>query len=103
MSATRTVKLSRPLETHKGAVTQLELREPKLRCFREYGEPFKVTATKDGQSIEHDNRVLVKFLAHMSSVDEIILDDLPATDYYAARAALVEMLLGVAGENPTAT
>lgn len=102
-TTSKTVPLSRPLQTHKGPLKEIVLNEPTLRAFRQYGEPFKVISTKEGQSIEHDNRALAQFAAHMSGHDEIVLDDLPAKDWYAVRAAVVEMLLGVAGENPIVT
>ncbi len=97
-----TVKLSKSLQTHKGEINELELNEPTARAFFDYAEPFKMKI-KDGRvEFEYNNVSTLNFMAQMSGVDMLILKDLPAKDYMAARVAVTDLILGVAGESPTA-
>jgi hypothetical protein len=97
----RTVQLNKPLTTHAGQTVALELKEPTARSFFEYNEPFKILM-KDGRvDFDYDNKAMLGFLADMSGVDQIILKDLAAKDYLAARTVATDLILGVAGdENP---
>jgi len=99
--ATIDIKLSKTLQTHKGEVNTLELKEPTARAFFDYDEPFKMKV-KDGRvEFEYNNASMLNFIAQMSGVDMLILKDLPAKDYLAARVGATDLILGVAAENPT--
>ncbi|PWB89860.1 hypothetical protein C5688_13555 [Methylocystis sp. MitZ-2018] len=100
--ASRTVPLSRELQTHKGPIKEIVLNEPTLRTFRQYGEPWKLTSNKDGHSTEFDNAALTGFLVDMSGHDVVVLETMPARDWISVRQAMVELLMGVAGDRPTA-
>jgi hypothetical protein len=97
----RTVTLTKTLETHGGKITALELKEPTARSFFEYNEPFKILM-KDGRvDFDYDNKAMLGFVADMSGVDLLILKDLAAKDYLSARTVATDLILGVAGdENP---
>ena len=43
MSKSEIVKLSQELNTHKGPMSEIELKEPLARSFRVHGEAVKVT------------------------------------------------------------
>ena len=104
---TETVTLSKPLKTHGGEVTSLTLKEPQARSFFEHGEPFKVRVISDesGDRIDFDfnNAVCKKFLSDMTGVDDIILGTLRASDFMTLRSRAAQMIIGVAGTNPSET
>ena len=102
MTSTSTVKLSSPLTTHSGPVTTITLKEPKARSFFEHGEPFKAKvqtddAGKDSIEFEYSHKVLAKFLSDMSGLDDMVLGNVVAGDYYALRNAATHLILGGAG------
>ena len=105
---TETVTLSKPLKTHDGEVTSLKLKEPEARSFFIHGEPFKVRVISDavnGDRIDFDfnNAVFKNFLTDMTGVDDILLGKLRASDFMTLRSRAAQMIIGVAGTNPTAT
>jgi hypothetical protein len=105
---TQTVKLSRPLKTHDGEVSEIKLKEPTARSFFRHGEPFKVKVLTDdkGESLvdfDFNNSVYALFLADMTGLDEIVLSGLRAVDYVGLRARASHMIMGVAGTNFTET
>ena len=100
------VKLSKPLTTHKGEVTEIELNEPTARSFVRHGEPFKTRTVNGEGEIDFANKEMMAFLADMSGIDAIILEALPAVDYFALRNAAVLLIWGTSAtgvntENPT--
>ncbi|MCW2284907.1 phage tail assembly protein [Rhodoblastus acidophilus] len=98
-----TVNLSRPLMTHKGQVTSLELREPLAGSFFDHAEPFKIRV-KDGRvDFDYDNAAMMRFLADMCGHDVTVLRGLAARDYMTVRTAVTDIILGLTGteENPT--
>jgi hypothetical protein len=106
--STETVTLSKPLKTHSGEVTSLTLKEPEARSFFTHGEPFKVRVISDevnGDRIDFDfnNAVFKNFLADMTGHDDIVLGKLRAADFMTLRSRAAQMIIGVAGTNPTAT
>jgi len=105
MSDTETVKLSRPLKTHAGEVSEITLKEPTARSFFSHGEPFKVRVLSDdkGESLvdfDFFNSVFAKFLTDMTGLDDIVLSSLRAVDYVSLRTRAAHMIIGVAGQNP---
>lgn len=104
---TETVTLSKPIKTHDGEIASITLKEPSARSFFSHGEPFKVRVVSDesGDRVEFDynNAVLKHFLADMSGHDDLVLAQLRASDYTLLRQRAVNMIVGVAGSNPTET
>lgn len=104
---TETITLSQPIKTHNGDVATITLNEPTARSFFEHGEPFKVRVISDasGDRIDFDffNGVLKRFLADMTGLDEIVLAGLRASDFMTLRSRAAQMIIGVTGQNPTAT
>ncbi len=95
------VTLTKPLTTHKGAVSTLELSEPTAKSFVTAGEPFKVRVKDDAISIDYDNRAMMAFLADMTGVDTLLLESLSAKDYVALRTKATNVIMGLAGsEDP---
>jgi hypothetical protein len=107
MTTTETVTLSQPLKTHGGDVTSLTLKEPTAKSFFDHGEPFKVRVISDdaGDRIDFEffNGVFKKFLCDMTGLDDLILSGLRASDFMALRSRAAQMIIGVTGQNPTAT
>jgi hypothetical protein len=103
---TETVKLSRPLKTHGGEVSEITLKEPLARSFFNHGEPFKVKVLTDdkGESLvdfDFFNNVIAKFLVDMTGLDDLVLSSLRAVDYMSVRTRAAHMIIGVAGNSPT--
>ena len=101
-------KLSKPIQTHGGEVSELTLREPTARSFMNHGEPFKVriiTNADDSQHVEFDfdNKIMSKFLADMieEKVDDLLLGGLRTSDYLSLRMRGAEIIIGTAGTSPT--
>lgn len=103
---TETVTLSKPLKTHSGEVTAITLKEPTARSY-DHGEPFKVRPISDdsggGFDFDFNNVVFKKFLSDMTGYDDLVLSGLRASDYLALRWRAAQMIIGVAGANPTDT
>lgn len=101
MSNTTTVKLSTPLTTHKGTISEIVLKMPTARSFRLFGNPYLIHRDPVSQKpmpVIIDEAML-KFLADASGFDELTLDDLPAPDYDALRWTMFNMINGVMGGN----
>jgi len=96
-----TVPLSTPIITHGGETKSLTIREPKYAQFRKHGEPFKARM-KDGSVVfDFNDKAIGGFLSECTGIDPILFDEVTAKDYLAARMALVNLIMGVGGENPT--
>ena len=106
-------KLSKPIVTHNGEVTELTVNEPSARPFIKYGEPFKGRwvprpTEKDPDAEEYDitydnNAVFMKFLADMiePKIDDMLLQNISASDFRVLRTLATRVLLGMATGNPT--
>ncbi|MCA1401932.1 phage tail assembly protein [Bradyrhizobium sp. BRP56] len=98
---TDTVKLSQPLKTHDGMVTELKLKPPKARLVVKYGDPFTIRPVKnakgESESFEYvyDNASMMQFAADMTGVDDIILGDLTVSDFMKLRGAITNVIMGL--------
>jgi hypothetical protein len=98
------VKLSKPLVTHKGEVSEIELKEPTCASFVKHADPFKITWDEAGRaSYDFNSKACVGFLTDMTGYDEIILGKIAAKDFMTLRYAMVGVIMGTAGANPTST
>lgn len=104
---TTKVKLSTPIHTHDGELSELTLKAPTARSFINHGEPFKVRfVTESGDTqrmeIEFNNGIMAKFLADMTveKIDDLIVGSLGATDFMLLRMSAANIILGVAGTDP---
>jgi hypothetical protein len=105
---TTKVKLSTSIYTHDGELSELTLKAPTARSFINHGEPFKVRfVTEPDESqrmeIDFDNKIMAKFLADMTveKMDDLIIGSLGATDFMLLRMSAANIILGVAGSDPT--
>ena len=100
------VTLTTPIKTHDGEVTTLKLREPKARSFFEHGEPFKMRVISEGDKdrveFDYNHKILAKFLSDMTGIDDITLGSVTASDYFLLRNAATNLIIGIAGSDPTA-
>lgn len=100
-----TFTLSGPLKTHDGDVRELKLKEPKAKLFVKYDDPFKLLPSKSGEDFLEfffNNVSMLHFLADMTGIDELILEELPTSDYYHLRQAAANIILGaVPDKNPS--
>ena len=105
MNNSTTVTLASAIKTHDGEVSSILLKEPKARSFFDHGEPFKVRVIADGDKdrveFDYDHKVLAKFLRDMSGIDEGILGNISASDYFSMRNAATNLIMGVVGKDPT--
>ena len=104
---TTTVTLSTPINTHDGEKASITLKMPRARSFFSHGEPFRVRVVTEGEAtrveIDYNHSIFAKFLSDMSGLDEGLLGNITALDYYALRSGATDLILGVAGSNPTPT
>ena len=100
-----TVTLTTPINTHDGEKTSITLKEPKARSFFSHGEPFKMRVLSEGDKdrieIDYNHSVFAKFLSDMSGLDEGLLGNITASDYFTLRNAATNLIIGVAGSSPT--
>ena len=98
-------KLSRPLRTHKGDLSELTLKEPTARSFiRAKRDPYTVKFEDDKATYTFDSAATLAFLVDMTGHDEITLEALPAADFMALRWEMVKVIamgLGGADKNPS--
>ena len=103
--ADTTVTLTTPIKTHDGEKSTITLREPKARSFFEHGEPFKMRVISEGDKdrveFEYNHKILAKFLTDMSGIDDLTLGSVSASDYFLLRNAATNLIIGIAGSNPT--
>jgi hypothetical protein len=96
---TETFTLSRPLKTHNGEVIELKLREPRAGAFVRYNDPFKVKPLRDaagepeGFEYEFNNKQMLQFLAEMTGIDDLLLQDMSASDFMRLRVAAANLIL----------
>lgn len=99
-----TFKLSSPLKTHDGEVTELKLKEPRAGLMVKYNDPFQVKPVKDGDGFEYvfDNKAIMQFASAMSGVDDLILSDLSVSDFMRLRGEIASIILQtVPDKNPS--
>ena len=100
-----TVTLTSPITTHDGEKTTITLKEPKARSFFSHGEPFKMRVLTDGDKdrieIDYSHNVFAKFLTDMTGLDEGVLGNISASDYFTLRNAATNLIIGVGGSSPT--
>jgi len=93
-----TVKLSRPLATHEGEVSKLDLREPSAALVLKHGLPWKTIIStnrdEEGQRIEVEfvPSKMVVYLEEMSGLDRQTLSDVSARDMNSLFTAVLLML-----------
>lgn len=102
MADANVFKLSRPLHTHKGEVSEIALKEPTAGTFvRAKADPYKVRFYDDKADYTFDSAASLAFMCEMTGLDAIILEGLPAADFMGLRWKMVEVIaLGVGGQNP---
>jgi hypothetical protein len=101
---THTFKLSEPLKTHEGEVMELKLKTPKTRLLVKYDDPFKLVPLKDSDDFEYvwNQKAMMAFASDMSGIDELILSNLPISDYWRLRQEIANIILGlVSNKNPS--
>ena len=102
---TTTVTLKSPLLTHSGAVTTITLKEPKAKSFFDHGECFKAKSIMEGENyrleFDYNNKVFALFLQDMCGIDTMILSNIAASDYFSLRTAATNLIIGIAGTDPT--
>ncbi|GHE50992.1 hypothetical protein GCM10019059_07720 [Camelimonas fluminis] len=76
------VKLTKPITTHKGAVTELRFREPTFAELRQFGEPYSRAFGKDGVVISRISYDVVNDYARalVQGVEPLLLDQCSARD-----------------------
>ena len=96
-----TYELSAPIMTHGGNITTLTLNAPKGRAFIKHGMPYSIVREGDDDNVRTEFRfmpkIMFKFLADMTGLNEIELDDLPGCDVQP----LFWKVVAVIGERPT--
>ena len=84
-----TFKLSKPISTHKGEVSELVLKPTTASSFIKHGSPY--TLNKE-QAIVPDWKATFGFLYDMTGHDSVVLGAVPANDTMPLFYKLVGML-----------
>ena len=105
---TITFKLSSPLKTHDGEITEIKLKEPRASSLVKYNDPFKVKPIKDesgeteGFEFEFNNKPMMLFLSDMTGIDDILLSNLSVSDFMRVRLVAANIvLMGISDKNPS--
>lgn len=96
----KTIPLSKPLKTHEGEVSKLELRDMQASdIVLARVAPYRVVETKEGgeQHVEYRFDVVMQLASRLSGVDDLVLGALSAKDFHAVTLAVVQ-LWNAAGE-----
>jgi len=98
----QTITLSAPITSHKGTMTEINVREPKARELIKYVKlPWKILA--DG-SFEVNYDLAGKYLSDLSGVELPALEDMSAADFNSCVAAIVKLTANLpASEAPAST
>ena len=103
--STTTVTLSTPIKTHNGEVSTITLKEPLARSFFDHGECFKMRVITEGDDsrveFDYNHKIFAKFLMDMTGIDDGLLGNMKASDYFLVRNAATNLIVGVAGTDPT--
>lgn len=91
---TNVVKLSKPLATHQGNVSEIKFGQLTADIMiRNKRLPFTVKTHPDGsQEVETDFGLAAKYIADLSGHDEAVLGGLPPKDFGACIKALGDLL-----------
>lgn len=96
MSETQTFTLSKPITTHQGVIDKLVLKYPTARCFMKYGMPYSTVREGDETDMRSEFRInakaMFKFIADMSGLDEIALEEIDGRDVSTLMFFVVGML-----------
>ena len=93
MADANVFKLSRPLKTHKGDVTEITLKEPTAATFlHAKADPFKIRYIEGKSDYTFDSAASMAFLCEMTGFDQIVLEALPACDFFGLRYAMVNVI-----------
>lgn len=85
------VKLTKPITTHKGAVTELRFREPTFAELRQFGEPYSRAFGRDGVALTRVSYDVVGEYARaiVQDVEPLLLDQCSAWDGMAIGEAII--------------
>ena len=91
------ITLSKPVETHGGTVSVLELKEPSADMVLRHGFPWKniIYEGSDGQQrfeLEYIPAKMALYIEEMTGVDRETLGDMSARDMSALFTAIVNLL-----------
>ena len=89
--------LSKPISTHDGEVSKLELKLPTARSFIKAGVPYSTVSERadDGtvrDEFRFNTKAMFSFLTDMTGYDDIVLASIPAVDVMPLFYTMVAML-----------
>ncbi len=93
----RTIKLSRPLDTHKGKVNSITLKEPSAGLLLRIGLPYRQIGAMDPgkqRTLEFDfipDRMAI-YIEEMSGIDRLTLEGITAADMHQVMLTVFEMV-----------
>jgi len=86
--------LSRPVTTHDGQVTVLQIREPIAQDFIDLGRlPFKTSGFGQNMQIEIDFGHAALWASRLTGLDDILIGKLPRGDFLGLITAINEALV----------
>jgi hypothetical protein len=83
--ADQTFTLRKPIMSHQGSISALQLNYPTARCYINYGMPYATVrqgSDPENQRVEFNfnPKVMFRFIADMSGIDELSLEDIDGRD-----------------------
>jgi hypothetical protein len=85
----KTVPLSSPIKWHRGAISEITLREPKYRDFMTLGLPSTWVNVAGGSGFEQENvQALAEWIERLADCDPNALELLSLQDTLALRGAV---------------
>lgn len=95
----RTIKLTRPIEGHKGRITSITLSEPGAELMLKHGVPWR-QIVEPGGALNGGNRFEMEYIPEkmaiyaeaMSGIDSMTLGTMTARDMNTVFLAIVNML-----------
>lgn len=85
----KTIKLSTPINWHRGQIKEIILREPKYRDYMKFGEPTTWVSVNEGGAFLQENvQTLARWIEELADCEVTALDQLSLKDTLALRGAV---------------
>jgi hypothetical protein len=88
------ISLTTPLQTHKGMLYELNLRQPCAADYIEIGKvPFDVRGNEEDRRAVIDFKIAAQWLSRLTEIDEIIIGKLTDRDWLLCVARINVLLM----------
>jgi hypothetical protein len=81
--------LLKPIRGHGVTITEIVLRKPMYRDIMDFGDPKMLIILDAGMTPMHDMTIVEKYIARLSGVDALLLEQCDGEDALALRDAVL--------------